>query len=198
MQAKVIFAVLVLVCTSVAQKSPVTTLCAPAILWDGSGGSLGPYKVRYFQATVNDIAAFEFRLVARDGKPLGWVELYDYDADDETGINYDCFVAETADINACENVYVAGGDIAPNFENRVIKFGFQKCPQWSQTTHSLDMSLELYYRPTAGNMATLPTCTGFMEVSPTSYCLRSGASLLSVVVPTVIVGVMFLLSGATL
>lgn len=154
-----------------AQYSGVTTSCGslqftPAELENNS--------TMYFSAVVNDISSFEFRLIAGDDKPIGWKELYDVDEDDDFLVNYDCFVASTADETACGNTYIAAGETTGNYQFRELKIGFQKCDDWSSVTHSTDLRLEFFYRPTTflSVSAPVPVCGGLKAVVPTAFCNR--------------------------
>lgn len=144
----------------------------------------------YFTAVVNDIASFEFRLVAQDDKPIGWKELFDVDEDDDAQVNYDCFVASTTDGTACGNTYVAAGETTGNYQNRVLKMGYQKCDGWSAATHSTDLRLDLYYRPTTmlSVSVPLPVCGSLTSVVPTAFCDRDGVSAVSTMVSLLVIG----------
>eukprot|EP00164_Ancoracysta_twista_P023253 GFYU01043394.1.p1 GENE.GFYU01043394.1~~GFYU01043394.1.p1 ORF type:complete len:212 (-),score=21.72 GFYU01043394.1:70-681(-) len=130
----------------------------------------------YFSAAVNDIMSFEFQLTPVDGRPLGWMELYDFDEDDDTQVNYDCYVASTTSTGACENVYLAVGETSPQYINRNIKVGFQKCPHWDASVHSAQIKVAMKYVEVELSTPTLPVCTGVTHITPTEFCNREGGA----------------------
>ena len=188
----VVVVVGILTATTNAQYPAASVPCSPAQL-NWTLVNITGVTNKYFTATVNDITEFEFRLIALDGLPLGWKELYDLDEDDDSGINYDCFVQTTTDDSACTNTYIAAGQVIPNFENRQIKFGFEKCPEWNAATHSTNIAIQLWHRPTIGNLPTIPVCAAFTEATPTAYCNRDAASAVQFGALTTILGAFVIL-----
>ena len=155
---------LVVGCT-LAQYSSVTKLCGSFPFSTASS------KV-YYQATIKDISEFEYRVISHDGQPLMMKEIYDFDEDDETGTNYDCFVESTTDDTACVNNYIAS---LPTFPARTVKFGFQSCG--STISRSENATIELWYRPTPSSDRTVVgSCASFQKATPTTFCNRNGAS----------------------
>lgn len=156
-----------------AQYNHAVLDCSPSVLTIPINAT---ESTMYFQATVNDIMSFEFQLTPNDGRPLGWMELYDYDEDDDTQVNYDCFVASTTNAGACENNYIAAGETSSQYVNRVIKIGFQKCPQWDASVHSASVSVAMKYAPAELSTPSLPVCTGVAHITPTDFCNREGGA----------------------
>lgn len=160
-----------------AQFSSVTTLCGELAFTPGVSKA-------YYTAAVSEISEFEYRLIANDGLPLGYKELYDFDEDDETGTNYDCYVETTIDDTTCPNTYLAGGYVQPTFPAREIKFGFEACATSSRpAVTSSNITLQLWYRPTPSSDLTLKgTCSMPTEAEPTTFCARDTASSVSALI----------------
>eukprot|EP00744_Colponema_vietnamica_P016562 GILI01023245.1.p1 GENE.GILI01023245.1~~GILI01023245.1.p1 ORF type:complete len:199 (-),score=33.84 GILI01023245.1:118-714(-) len=156
-----------------AQYSGVTTSCGSLTI---TGAELEANSTMFFTSVVNDVMSFEFRMISLDGKPLGWKELYDVDEDDDFLINYDCFVPSSTDNTACGNTYIAAGETIGNYQNRVLKIGFQKCDGWNSADFSTSVRLDHYYRPTTmlSVSVPLPVCGSLSSVVPTAFCPREG------------------------
>ena len=157
-----------------AQYSSVTNVCN-ITGWSVNAAlpvSVISASTFYVEGTIANLAEFEYRLIALDGRPLGFLELYDFDEGDDDGINFSCFVQQTIDTSTCPNQYIANGQTILIGTSRLLRFGFQRCAEYDPTVHSLSMTLGVYYRPMVPTPEP-PTCTTLTIVSaPTTFCAK--------------------------
>jgi hypothetical protein len=184
MLARVLLSVVVAIGAR-AQFAPVTFECGNNTL--GSDGivptTLLEEPVMYFTFRAQALQLFEYRLIARDSRPLGWKEAYDFDAGDEDGANFQCFVDNTTDDTSCPNTYLANGQTLLIYDATDVNFGFQKCDDYDVRVHSQDVTLKVFARPIPKDV-TPPglknECQGLTSIVPTlpQYCnaTANGAS----------------------
>lgn len=161
--------VLLLSTTAMAQWSAVTSVCNSSFQFRNLLPSEFSGNTFYFEGDINNMAEFEYRLIATDGKPLGLQELYDFDEGDGDGINFECFIPTSVDNTTCWNNYLANGQTILVSAQRKMRFGFAKCPDYDASVFSQSLSLQIYYRPMTPSPAD-PLCSGFLPATPTTYC----------------------------
>jgi hypothetical protein len=131
----------------------------------------------YFSMDVQGLQEFEYRLLANDNKPLGLLEIFDFNEQDDDGAQFNCYVRDTVDNTTCPNQYLANGQTQPIMAKRKIMFGFRMCPDYNTTPHSQSMTLRVFYRPLLPQTTFTdqqPLCGNLTRQIPTTWCAGAG------------------------
>lgn len=175
-----------------AQLSGCSNVCGDGQPFNFTPESLIGERI-YFSIQVQSLQEFEYRLIANDNKPLGLLEIYDYDEADADGRNFECFAQNTRDNTTCPNQYLANGQTQPILAKREANWGFMKCPDYNASVHSRDMSLRVFYRPLlplTPYTDQIPICSNLTRAEPTKFC--SAGALASQVVSAMCVFVLMM------
>eukprot|EP00760_Papus_ankaliazontas_P036021 PhM_4_TR8147/c0_g1_i1/m.99768 len=151
-----------------AQDLTFTTQCS-------SSYKLTPGTRTYFQADLANADGFEYRIISRDGKAVGYKELYYMDPWEE--VYFDCFPETSVDDSTCLTSYISNGISNPPgvpMDAQKIMFGFEPC---TGTNYSSNVEVQLFYNGSTTGLA-VATCSGFtMLTAVPAYCASAATAL---------------------
>jgi len=173
----IVLAVLLFALGTHAYNLPTNAVCRTLI---AQSGGLNTFIVKsadgpvWFSAQISELYGYQFRAVSKDGKALGYKELFFIDGDDDS--SFDCFPQKTQDDSTCLVSSLQNGISQPfgaKIAPQTVIYGLEPCTTGGSSNFSTQVEVGLYY-----NGSSLASCTNFQKfASPqTPICTPSGAT----------------------